>query len=509
MKSLLFLLLLTLGLASPLYAMEIEVEGNHVYATGEVGNDWTAFQAALDRPGVDTVVFVNSPGGDLWTGLMVGRLIAQRELRTVTAGHCVSACALMFLGGKERSFADSFRSARTLVGIHGAQDIETRQPNSHVQPYIYAFMKQRMGSSFNAEIMNKALYDMQDGEALLRVYDMQRQPLRVPVHCRSGQSPRTDCTEFKGQDALSLGVVTTGALSRIRIPEKFRPPRDLLGQAPTQALRPDAASFYRALGETYCDAAAPRCKAAFDSFATSQEHKAVAVSTDGAGLGIAFDLESESMAAHYAIYRCNHPRNQPMRLCETQFVDGFDVRPLLAHAVTAHEQALLALKPPAEKFHANEQFGGGLLGAAVPMRTHKLFDITPQQLDGVRTVATRDLALELKGAPAPRLIDVTAGMEGAIPGALTLAEAGVALQDAAADKAFEARFAGLLALLGPDKSQPIVFYGHSREDWRAVNAALRARRLGYERVSWYRGGLESWKAAMLPTAPSVLRAVAH
>ena len=40
-------------------------------------------------------------------------------------------------------------------------------------------------------------------------------------------------------------------------------------------------------------------------------------------------------------------------------------------------------------------------------------------------------------------------------------------------------------------------------------AALRARKLGYGQVGWYRGGMESWKAANLPMAMVVVRAVAR
>ena len=72
-------------------AMTVEVRGNVVFATGPVQDDLAQFEAAFDKPGVDTVAFVNSPGGDLWTGLRVGRLIASHGFNTVAAGSCVSA----------------------------------------------------------------------------------------------------------------------------------------------------------------------------------------------------------------------------------------------------------------------------------------------------------------------------------------------------------------------------------------------------------------------------------
>ena len=72
--------------------------------------------------------------------------------------------------------------------------------------------------------------------------------------------------------------------------------------------------------------------------------------------------------------------------------------------------------------------------------------------------------------------------------------------------AYEARFSGLLKLLAPSVGKPIVFYSRGR-NWHGANAALRAVKLGYRNVGWYRGGLESWKAANLPLAKAVINAV--
>ena len=47
---------------------------------------------------------------------------------------------------------------------------------------------------------------------------------------------------------------------------------------------------------------------------------------------------------------------------------------------------------------------------------------------------------------------------------------------------------------------PIGFFCYGAQCWESYNAALRAMRLGYREVLWYRGGLAAWKAAGLPTA---------
>ena len=72
----------------------------------------------------------------------------------------------------------------------------------------------------------------------------------------------------------------------------------------------------------------------------------------------------------------------------------------------------------------------------------------------------------------------------------------------------QSQFEGLLRALGATPERPVIFYSQSRNDWYSLNAALRARKAGYNQVSWYRGGLEAWKAASLPLAPAIFRAVA-
>ena len=43
----------------------------------------------------------------------------------------------------------------------------------------------------------------------------------------------------------------------------------------------------------------------------------------------------------------------------------------------------------------------------------------------------------------------------------------------------------------------------SYECWLSYNTSLRASLMGYKNVHWYRGGVQSWKAAGLPTTSAV------
>lgn len=485
-------------------AMTLAVQGTSVFATGPVEDDYLKFVDALAQPGIDRVVLVNSPGGDLWTGMRIGRLIADKGLQTVAAGYCVSSCSIMFMGGKLRSFSDAFAPQQTYLGLHGPHNKDTKQVNPQQAAQMYAFFKQQIGAQFNAEVINKALYDMEDAGALMRVFDPARLPPRVTYHCKSAQSLRKDCTELKGQDALSLGLITTAALTPIQLPDKMQENPAVFGRELTRVIA-DPADFFGAISATQCRS--QHCQKLVTDLTTAKEHKAIALPVQGMGLGTASNRERPEQAFVSALYSCNHVKDQAPRLCEVHAVNGFDLRPLYAQEVSDLAAALGGLTPPAEPFFANEEFGGSLTRAS-GLRTQKMVDTTPQKLEGIAVLGTQALARQLKSPSPPTLIDVGYAPS-TLPGAKPLLFGGQAFDEEAKEQAYRSRFQGLLKLLSPDPALPVVFFARNREWWHGVNAALRARQLGYSQVGWYRGGLDSWKAAGLPTVPTVVRAVAN
>ena len=410
------------------------------------------------------------------------------------------------MGGKERSFSDAFRPALTYIGIHGAHNKDTGRVNAQLNPQIYALFKSSMAERFNAEVMNKAFYDMQDAGALLKVFDAARTPVRVAHHCKSTQIARKDCTEFKELNALSLGVVTTNTLTTLDLPSGYKEIPKVLGQ---ELLIPfaDPAGFLKNLAEEKCTSMA--CRDLVNKHVMSKEHKALAIPVGVALIpGSSNNNDTAITAFVRALYACNHVKDQPTRLCETLTVNGFDVRSFYTAGMASHALALTKLNPPSDKYYGSEEYGGGMTRTDV-MRVQTVHDITPQKFDGIKTYGTQELAIALKSAQAPVLIDVWAGVNDAIPSAVTLLAGGLAYDDATADLAYEKRFSGLLKLLSPDLQKPIVFYCQSRNCWLSANAAMRAKKLGYAQVGWYRGGMESWKAANLPLANVILRAVVN
>jgi len=484
--------------------MTLVTQGDTLFAGGEVGDDYVQFSSALENKDIRRIVFVNSPGGDLWTGMRIGRMIADNNLTTVVAGVCSSACSIMFMGGRQRTFSDAFPVSMTYVGIHGPSDKYTKIVNPSQAAQMFAFYKRQMGEHFNADFINQSLFDMEDSGALTKVFDAYRFPKLLSYHCKSEQSARKDCNEFKNEDAYTLGVVTSVDVTPLELPSNFKVVQRVQGTDLSIPVDYDGPE-YQQLRSRPCKS--DKCKQTLDEYPTFRQHKALAFPVSASGYGVSFGSDSAAKAHYSALYSCNHVKDIPTRLCEVHLVDDFDVHgQLYGQAQKMHDDALQKLQPPTDRFYADEQYAG-IFADAKALRAQKVHDITPQKIDGIQTVGTQALATWLKSNDPPVIVDVWAGADEAIPTAVTLLYGGIAYDDPVADTAYKARFQNLLKLLSPDLAKPVVFYCMSRDCWLSANAAMRARDMGYQHVNWYRGGMVSWKAAGLPIARVIVRAV--
>jgi rhodanese-related sulfurtransferase len=127
---------------------------------------------------------------------------------------------------------------------------------------------------------------------------------------------------------------------------------------------------------------------------------------------------------------------------------------------------------------------------------------TPLVLPGAKTMSTAELRmrLELPAAERPLLFDVLGGSgHDSLPGAIWLADAG---RGTSFDDDIQAQLGRTLQLLSAgDQGREMVFFCANTSCWLSYNAALRAIRLGYSRVAWYRGGIDAWLAAGGGLAP--------
>ena len=170
----------------------------------------------------------------------------------------------------------------------------------------------------------------------------------------------------------------------------------------------------------------------------------------------------------------------------------------LAYAALILAAGVRAQPATGENGYANESRDWGI-APTNQLRQQPYHGPTPIQIPGAQVMQTRQLQAMLAGPASPILIDVLSD-----PGHLTLAGA-VWLSGAGRGANFLDPVQSVLTQLlrqlsGGDKSKPMVFFCASAECWLSYNAALRAVAAGYSRVYWYRGGVEAWVAAGLPTA---------
>ncbi len=121
---------------------------------------------------------------------------------------------------------------------------------------------------------------------------------------------------------------------------------------------------------------------------------------------------------------------------------------------------------------------------------------TPVSIPGAQIITTQALVEMRRGGNSRVLVfDVLGGAE-ALPGALAAVPAH---RPGSFDDAVQKEFGQYLQQVTQgSKDVPMVFYCQSVQCWMSYNASLRAVKLGYSRVLWYRGGIEAWKQAGQP-----------
>lgn len=121
---------------------------------------------------------------------------------------------------------------------------------------------------------------------------------------------------------------------------------------------------------------------------------------------------------------------------------------------------------------------------------------TPLEIPGTQVILTSELRRLLQ-APLeerPLLFDVLGADNShlSLPGAIWLPGAG---RGSSFEDETQARLAKLLELVtAGNRTRLLVFFCANAHCWLSYNAALRAARLGYAGVRWYRGGIEGWGA---------------
>lgn len=125
---------------------------------------------------------------------------------------------------------------------------------------------------------------------------------------------------------------------------------------------------------------------------------------------------------------------------------------------------------------------------------------TPSSIAGGQVISTQALSTLMRDRQSPLVVFDVLGAQETLPSALPAAW--MSEPGTYADGVQQRVTQALQQATQGRRDVALVFYCASEQCWMSYNAALRAISAGYTNVRWYRGGLESWKAAGLPTQPA-------
>ena len=143
-----------------------------------------------------------------------------------------------------------------------------------------------------------------------------------------------------------------------------------------------------------------------------------------------------------------------------------------------------------------QDFGVKPVGQLRP--SEQLHAPTPTSIPGGKVIGTRQLAQlmhEQQGAPSRLMLLHAIASQRHLPNAIPVVPAA---QGGGFDDQVQRDFGNYLQqATGGDRGRMLVTYCSGVQCWGSYNAALRAIRMGYTNVHWYRGGMEAWEQAGL------------
>jgi hypothetical protein len=197
---------------TPAPAMEFNLVGNTLVMSGPVVSDDLARlkdQLAIEK--VKLVLLHESPGGDLWNGLVLADRIREKQLATAVSGKCESACGMVFLGGVQRSFSNGRPLPKTMVGLHGAHDVNTKVALPQVSTRMAYVIRTMTDGRYPSDLLDRTVYPKNPSDFIYTFHPRRFRPDGVPrgvMECLKQPDGQFNCTMIPGLDAIAIGVVT-------------------------------------------------------------------------------------------------------------------------------------------------------------------------------------------------------------------------------------------------------------------------------------------------------------
>lgn len=214
------------GLAASANAAEIVVAGNQVLLTGRIEpEEYHRFRQALERSPtpVDTVILRGSPGGNVAAAESIMTVIWNRNMTTAISGPCASACAVIFLAGRQRRFTDEQPVSRTYLMYHGCYSTDgfgngTTRWNHVCSQRFAQTVRDYADKRLDEDLLQRwtATPDNRGGAYFFDARRLRRKDGMSSFFCAGSEARKVeDCERLPGVDAYTLGLVTSAELVKV------------------------------------------------------------------------------------------------------------------------------------------------------------------------------------------------------------------------------------------------------------------------------------------------------
>lgn len=242
-----------------------------------------------------------------------------------------------------------------------------------------------------------------------------------------------------------------------------------------------------------------------EKYLAGATHKAFAISETG-NYGWAVGKDSDAKAAKSALFFC---LKNSVRNCFLYAIDDGVVIDFFKETENQSISAIKGLKSPWLKAYAFEDNNVGVSEIS-SLKSGGLHEPTPITAPFAKTVNTGGLVELMLAANKPLILDVLPNdsvRKKVIPSAVWVIGAGI--NDDKKNDQIDALLEKFMIEFAPSKDSPIIAYCLSWECWLSYNTLYRLSKLGYKNLYWYRGGIESWNKAGLPTVDAPITAVVY
>ncbi len=209
--------------AAPSSAATMRVAGTtQIIISGPIlRSDVDQFQALLkDNPDINAVILYESPGGDGITMQRLSAIIRGHKFSTGVAGNCASACAMIFLSGVQRYFADLVPTSDTSLGFHGSYRPDGTLAGEGRLQMIKGMILTETGGKADPALIDRWTHLYPNNHFVRFSYPGKDGSPKGPTvfECDGGQRGPTDyapCQPILGKDALSMGIITSTQLLQV------------------------------------------------------------------------------------------------------------------------------------------------------------------------------------------------------------------------------------------------------------------------------------------------------